>query len=654
MTRSLTDFKRPPQDNGRGAHGPATSGWTGGEQGLDYWVAELQALGVKWFQILDDNGDSLPLSKTLVAAGIFPVVRILRRDPPPNDSPEPNPGHMNVAEEQTVKKLIDAGVRYFETNNEPNLSAQWKQGAIPADPEEAAKLVALNWLFDARLLLDAGGYPGLPSISAGQEMDLIGALAALGRQDILLEGCWIAVHNYGLNRPLFYPTDNVNQNGAPLAPDQYDLGPLTRWSWWNLEERRVDTLDDVNQIRASEKKVGSTILTDHACFREYEYYASLAQKHLGRPIPIISTEGGYTVGRRQDARYPRITPQMHADLTVATFDFMQRDAPDYFFAHTPWLLLPSAGLEQDAWYGDYWKRAFQEGAPANAPMPPFPVPGVKLGENLPVIPAVKAMPNLQRGAAQPARPTPISIPTAPPPPPPSGEGRVYLVQHGDTLSALAKRFGTTVPALAELNQIGDPSRIFAGQRLVLPDAATSEHPAAVSVGQLPPAVTGPTPASPLEVAPGTSPPKRPMAIPTPPKPRGGDQFDPRLAALNVRVLNAMVLPGFAYWRLVRAEYQDPTQSGSNHHVYYAVLDETGSPVAGQRVFQGWPDDQAETNTDSAGNANIAMWASYSPDQGESGPYSAWVDGLPSDRVTGLGLPLNRHVNFRLTWQKTVR
>jgi LysM repeat protein len=337
------------------------------------------------------------------------------------------------------------------------------------------------------------------------------------------------------------------------------------------------------------------------------------------------------------------------------FDFMQRDAPNYYFAKMPWLLLPSPGCQQDAWYGDFWQRAFKEGTRANVALPTFPVPGVQVGANLPVVLAVKAMTNLQRGAHQPARPAPVSIPPKPPPPPPPPSAeKAYLVQHGDTLTAIAKRFETTVPALTELNQIADPNRIFAGQRLVIPPAPTVEPPPVPPIERPSPAETAPSPEPPPEVAPPPTLPKPSATIPTPPKPRSGDQFDPRLAALNVRVLNAMVSAGYTYWRLVRAEYQDPTQSGNNHHVYYSAFDENGAPIVGQRVFQGWPDDQAETTTDGSGNANIAMWASYSPDRGESGPYSAWVDGLPSDRVTGLGLPLNRHVNFRLTWQKTVR
>jgi LysM repeat protein len=45
---------------------------------------------------------------------------------------------------------------------------------------------------------------------------------------------------------------------------------------------------------------------------------------------------------------------------------------------------------------------------------------------------------------------------------------VYIVQYGDTLSGIAWRYGTTVQAIAALNSIANPSRIYAGQRLVIP------------------------------------------------------------------------------------------------------------------------------------------------------------------------------------------
>ena len=53
----------------------------------------------------------------------------------------------------------------------------------------------------------------------------------------------------------------------------------------------------------------------------------------------------------------------------------------------------------------------------------------------------------------------------------------YTVKKGDTLSAIAKKFNTTVGALVALNGIKDPNRIEVGQVLRI----TSKAPSADAV-----------------------------------------------------------------------------------------------------------------------------------------------------------------------------
>jgi murein DD-endopeptidase MepM/ murein hydrolase activator NlpD len=47
-------------------------------------------------------------------------------------------------------------------------------------------------------------------------------------------------------------------------------------------------------------------------------------------------------------------------------------------------------------------------------------------------------------------------------------GPIYIVQAGDTLSSIARRFGTTLDEIIRVNGISDPSRIFPGSELVIP------------------------------------------------------------------------------------------------------------------------------------------------------------------------------------------
>lgn len=62
-----------------------------------------------------------------------------------------------------------------------------------------------------------------------------------------------------------------------------------------------------------------------------------------------------------------------------------------------------------------------------------------------------------------------SPPTVPPSQGPATSGATYRVRSGDTLIAIAARFGTTTRVLADLNGIRDPSKLQIGQILRLPD-----------------------------------------------------------------------------------------------------------------------------------------------------------------------------------------
>jgi peptidoglycan hydrolase-like protein with peptidoglycan-binding domain len=51
--------------------------------------------------------------------------------------------------------------------------------------------------------------------------------------------------------------------------------------------------------------------------------------------------------------------------------------------------------------------------------------------------------------------------------------KTYSVRSGDTLAALAKKFGTSVSDIAKANKISNPNKILTGQKLVIPDGFDS-------------------------------------------------------------------------------------------------------------------------------------------------------------------------------------
>jgi len=53
---------------------------------------------------------------------------------------------------------------------------------------------------------------------------------------------------------------------------------------------------------------------------------------------------------------------------------------------------------------------------------------------------------------------------------------LYVVQAGDTLSAIAERFGVTVDELVAANNLTDPNVLQVGQTLVIPSLLTTPRP----------------------------------------------------------------------------------------------------------------------------------------------------------------------------------
>jgi hypothetical protein len=376
----LNEYPRPANDTGLGMHwvvGYATA--LGTSRIREFWIPELKSMGIKWVKIFNHDG-ARDFCELLLAEGIMPVVRIYR--------PSPNPGRLGVKELVHLDALIRCGVRYFEFNNEPDVDAEWKGGRVPVNGIE---LTVESTIANLEIILERGGMPAIPALANGSRWDLVGRIVAAGRKDLFAGPVWQAVHNFARNRPLDYPYDIGNQEGAAFTDRFYRV--LAAESWGE-DAWRGRSLAEVNRLRHDRRSPGASVMDDHACFLAYEYYDALNRKHLGRSIPILSTECGYLVGEDTDPRYPATTPDLHMAQTLESCRVMMgvsqrfKPAPDYYFCTAFWLLAnqqlgsTSTWWESNAWYSERWP-----------------------GGMLPVVRALQAEPKVARVAQTPAAPS---------------------------------------------------------------------------------------------------------------------------------------------------------------------------------------------------------------------------------------------------------
>lgn len=348
----LHEYPRPANDTGIGIHWSAGYASAVGISKIrEFWIPEMKAMGVKWVKIFNHDG-ALDFAELLLAEGLMPIVRIYR--------PSPNPGRLGVKEIVQIDSFLRTGVRYFEFNSEPDQDAEWKGGRVPAN---GIDLVVENTVANLELILERGGMPAVPAVSNGSRWDLIGKIVAYGRKDLFAGPVWQALHNYSRNRPLDYPYDIGNQEGAAYTYRFYQV--LTDESWGE-NAWRGRSLEEVNRLRMDRANPGATIVEDPACWLAYEYADARIRSHLGRSLPVLATENGYLVGEDVDARYPATTPDLHMAQTLEASRIMMgtsqrfKPAPDYYFCTAFWLLgnaqlgSMSTWWENHAWYSERW------------------------------------------------------------------------------------------------------------------------------------------------------------------------------------------------------------------------------------------------------------------------------------------------------------
>ncbi|MDO8673034.1 MAG: hypothetical protein Q7O66_16625 [Dehalococcoidia bacterium] len=306
---------------------------------MDTWIARLVAMKLKWTTML--NEDAASIAKFAVA-GIQPVCRPFVR------ANEDWQDKGIVAEH-----MVAAGVGpYVQAYNEPELAVEWPGGTV----DKMAYIY--RWVFAAENIMHHGGYPGIQLLDPEWLRDLLNYVKSAGKE-YLFEKVWFACHNYTSNHPTSYPYDALNP--------------------------------------------GKTIYDDWFAMLSPLKFAKVFRDTIGKDVPIICCEGGYTIGDNADSRYPAVTAELHRDYTVAMFKMFQSGTlpngealPDWWFAVTPWLLASVAAggdpsFEANAWYSQWF------------------------GERTLTIEAVKAIPEFvrQTGGTPVPEPTPTPVVTNP-------------------------------------------------------------------------------------------------------------------------------------------------------------------------------------------------------------------------------------------------
>lgn len=125
---------------------------------------------------------------------------------------------------------------------------------------------------------------------------------------------------------------------------------------------------------------------------------------------------------------------------------------------------------------------------------------------------------------------------------------------------------------------------------------------------------------------------------------------------DIGVTEAAVTSGQQYWRLTDMVFQDAGQeSGNDHTIYIKLLDENGLRVGDKVVEISW-DESGAIEIQRLSLADQKPKGDYCDCNYNWPMYGAGYrvrvdDSIASDKAYGMIMPMHRHVNYRLTFQR---
>jgi len=330
VTTPLNFYPRPKRDTGCGLHDSPK--YNESPSNIRKHAAQCLEHGITWYKFLCSGANKVDRARIFLEAGGMPIVRLYSEGPHPRKQPN----------EDVLKQYADAGVRYVECGNEPNLRNEWGGDFKMKD---APELVAQQWLHAAEIVKGQGMIPLVYALSPGGDINhrefmirFMGRIKQLGAEGAF-EQTALAVHH----RPLNHPPYIRPEVGTPeeLGHPPMDTG-LLEGLWL------------------------------HDFFTEA----------IGWCPPMIGTEAGYSIGDDQDhsrgadgrPRYPKIDENAHFYYNREMFNMFDpghvaddyagpgwRDAihwPDWYFCQCYWLEKNGTWLKDALWADWFASRRF--------------------------------------------------------------------------------------------------------------------------------------------------------------------------------------------------------------------------------------------------------------------------------------------------------
>lgn len=312
-------------------------------------VSRYTRLNLGWAKLVAGGDEYADEAEELVAAGITPIVRIERTQM----------GAMSVPSSwyDTYQAYIDAGVRWFELYDEPNLDYAWPHDA-DGEPvmlvswqnvDDCIAPLMENWLSWAERLLEMGAYPAFPALAetgVAQRATVYwydALLNYLRRHHldrflaVINNGLWCATHPYLLNHFYQEPPGGPDHIARPHYQQSADE------DGWHFEY----PYDPILQRHDPGRTVfGATSQTPYGdpqglvaageAFNQLLYH-----RFEANPVPVVGTAGGISPiphdaaeAVQPDEHYPPYTRDTHAEATLAMFNWIAEEGPPWFFGLT--------------------------------------------------------------------------------------------------------------------------------------------------------------------------------------------------------------------------------------------------------------------------------------------------------------------------------